>query len=154
MQRRASNIISHSQKHNDRPSCPSDIVQDPSRRGSKATTRHVPRHADQGIQGELSSHRHHLDLSTSSHKPGPTNAPHRQDGKPYIVECNAGRLYDDSRNQGFTVSAVSKFASMRDFEFYDKECKAHQELRAFAQSVAEGYCMSYYHPIKLAEPKI
>jgi hypothetical protein len=33
------------------------------------------------------------------------------------------------------------FASEEDFEFYDKECEAHAELRGFARSVAEGFCM-------------
>ncbi|PSN70807.1 hypothetical protein BS50DRAFT_570287 [Corynespora cassiicola Philippines] len=67
-----------------------------------------------------------------------------KDGQPYIVAVDAGQTRDDARNKGFTVCAKTTFASMEDFEFYDKQCPAHSEIKKFASSVNEGSMMVYF----------
>ena len=70
-----------------------------------------------------------------------------QDQKPYIVAAEAGPTVPDKRNQGFNVAAKTTFASMEDFEFYDKECSAHKELRSYAASVNQGSMMVYFQSV-------
>ena len=70
-----------------------------------------------------------------------------QDGKPYIVAVEAGQTKDDARNQGYTVCAKSTFASMEDFDYYDKTCEAHKKIRAFAASVNQGSMMVFFQSV-------
>ncbi|KAF6785574.1 stress responsive a b barrel domain-containing protein [Colletotrichum sojae] len=67
-----------------------------------------------------------------------------KDGKPYIVSVNAGIAVADQRAQGFTIAAVSTFASAEDMAYYDNECAAHAELKAFAKSAHQGFAMVYF----------
>ncbi|KAF9766196.1 hypothetical protein IL306_001420 [Fusarium sp. DS 682] len=67
-----------------------------------------------------------------------------KDGKPYIVSVQAGKAKPDQRSQGFTIVAISTFASQEDFNYYDTQCAAHLELRTFAKSVNEGVAMIYF----------
>ncbi|KAF5632716.1 stress responsive A B barrel domain protein [Fusarium sp. NRRL 52700] len=67
-----------------------------------------------------------------------------KDGKPYIVSVQAGKAKADQRSQGFTIVAISTFASQEDFNYYDTQCAAHLELRTFAKSVNEGVAMIYF----------
>ncbi|KAL9097128.1 MAG: hypothetical protein Q9165_000555 [Trypethelium subeluteriae] len=43
----------------------------------------------------------------------------KKDGKPYILEVNAGKAITDSRNQGYSFLAVTKFASVEDMKHID-----------------------------------
>jgi Stress responsive A/B Barrel Domain len=65
-----------------------------------------------------------------------------QDGAPYILSCDAARVYNTSeeRSQGYTVAVQSTFASKVDVEFYDKECAAHKELKKLTTAVHQGLC--------------
>jgi hypothetical protein len=83
----------------------------------------------------------HPTLPPSSPFQPPINPKYYQDSKPYILSAEAGVTQQDQRAQGYTIAATTLFASEEDFEFYDKECGAHAELRAFARSVNEGMCM-------------
>lgn len=65
----------------------------------------------------------------------------QQNGKPYLLSIEAGQTQSDPRSQGYTIAATSTFKDREDFEYYDKECEAHAELKAFARSVSEGICM-------------
>ncbi|KAF4455619.1 hypothetical protein F53441_2088 [Fusarium austroafricanum] len=67
-----------------------------------------------------------------------------KDGKPYISSVQAGKAKADQRAQGFTVVAISTFASQEDFNYYDTQCAAHLELRTFAKGVNEGFAMIYF----------
>ncbi|KAL0930526.1 stress responsive a b barrel domain-containing protein [Colletotrichum truncatum] len=67
-----------------------------------------------------------------------------KNGKPYILSVKAGLAVADQRAQGFTVAAVSTFASAEDMAFYDNECAAHAELKAFAKGAHEGFAMVYF----------
>ena len=60
------------------------------------------------------------------------------------MAVEAGQVEDDARNQGYTVCAKSTFASFEDFEYYDKSCTGHKEIRAFAASVTQGSMMVYF----------
>ncbi|KAF2155452.1 stress responsive A/B barrel domain-containing protein [Myriangium duriaei CBS 260.36] len=67
-----------------------------------------------------------------------------KDGKQYILSAEAGKIIPDPRNGGFTIAAKTTFASMEDFEFYDKECSAHKNLKSYAASVHQGVMMVYF----------
>ncbi|KAF6817534.1 stress responsive a b barrel domain-containing protein [Colletotrichum plurivorum] len=67
-----------------------------------------------------------------------------KDGKPYIVSVNAGIAVADQRAQGFTIAAVSTFASAEDMAYYDNECAAHAELKGFAKGAHQGFAMVYF----------
>ncbi|KAL6709229.1 hypothetical protein ACN47E_002045 [Coniothyrium glycines] len=67
-----------------------------------------------------------------------------KDGERYILSVEAGETQGDQRTQGYTIAATSTFKNQEDFEFYDKECTAHDELRTFARSVSQGFCMVYF----------
>lgn len=71
----------------------------------------------------------------------------RQNGDPYIIRVEAGQTEEDQRNQGYTVCAKTTFASMDDFEYYDKTCEAHKEIRAFAASVNKGSMMVFFKSV-------
>lgn len=68
----------------------------------------------------------------------------QQNGKPYIVSVNAGPTFDDQRNQGYTLAAVSTFASLEDMKYYDTECEAHDALKVQAKQMHQGILMVYY----------
>ncbi|KAH8698700.1 hypothetical protein BGW36DRAFT_376622 [Talaromyces proteolyticus] len=68
-----------------------------------------------------------------------------KNGKPYILSVTAGSTFDDQRNQGFTVAVISSFASLEDFEYYDKECEAHAALKPVANSMHQGIMMAYFN---------
>lgn len=67
-----------------------------------------------------------------------------QDGKPYIVSVNAGPTIEDQRNQGYTLAAVSTFASLDDMKYYDTGCEAHDALKVEARKMHQGILMVYY----------
>ncbi|OPB40750.1 hypothetical protein A0O28_0008310 [Trichoderma guizhouense] len=67
-----------------------------------------------------------------------------KDNKPYILSVTAGSTKPDQRAQGFTVAAHSEFNSLDDMVYYDNECVAHAELKAFAKTVHQGVMMVYY----------
>lgn len=67
-----------------------------------------------------------------------------QNGQPYILAVEAGTTQGDERSQGYTIVATSVFKDREDFDFYDKECEAHAELRTFARSVSNGFCMVFF----------
>jgi Stress responsive A/B Barrel Domain len=68
-----------------------------------------------------------------------------QDGSPYIQSVKAGKTFADQRAQGYTIAVMTTFASEEDFAFYDTQCEAHKELKAFAASVHQGNLMVYFH---------
>lgn len=70
-----------------------------------------------------------------------------QDGKPYILSVKAGPAFENQRNQGFTVAAISTFASVEDFEYYDTQCQAHLALKAVAKTLNKGVMMIYFTSI-------
>lgn len=67
---------------------------------------------------------------------------HYQDGKRYILSCDANRVYNHSeeRSQGYTVAVQSTFASKEDVDYYDKECEAHKELKKVSTPAHKGLC--------------
>ncbi|KAH8679128.1 hypothetical protein BGZ61DRAFT_395879 [Ilyonectria robusta] len=67
-----------------------------------------------------------------------------KDGKPYIVSVTAGVAKPDQRAQGFTIAVISVFKSGDDMVYYDNECAAHGELKAFAKSVHQGAMMVFF----------
>jgi hypothetical protein len=67
-----------------------------------------------------------------------------QDGKPYIRSVRAGRAKLDQRAQGFTIAVISVFDSVEDMTYYDNECAAHAELKAFAKTVHQGAMMVFF----------
>lgn len=67
-----------------------------------------------------------------------------QHGKPYIISVTAGEAKPDQRAQGFTFAAISVFSSVDDMVYYDNECAAHAELKAFAKTVHQGAMMVYF----------
>ncbi|KAJ6441605.1 stress responsive A/B barrel domain-containing protein [Purpureocillium lavendulum] len=69
---------------------------------------------------------------------------HDKDGKPYILSVTAGNAKPDQRAQGFTFAAISVFSSVEDMVYYDNECAAHAELKAFAKTVHQGAMMVYF----------
>ena len=71
-----------------------------------------------------------------------------QDGKPYIVDIQAGKAIPDQRSQGFTLAIVSIFKTKEDMKYYDEQCEAHAALKKVAVSVKEGLpLMVYYESI-------
>lgn len=67
-----------------------------------------------------------------------------QDGKPYILSVKAALAVADQRAQGFTIAAISTFASAEDMAYYDNECAAHADLKAFAKGAHQGFAMVYF----------
>lgn len=67
-----------------------------------------------------------------------------KDGEPYIVSVTAGTAKPDQRTQGFIVAVVSVFRSVQDMNYYDNECAAHAELKAFAKTVHQGAMMTFF----------
>ncbi|KAB5580367.1 hypothetical protein GE09DRAFT_1212816 [Coniochaeta sp. 2T2.1] len=67
-----------------------------------------------------------------------------KDGKPYILSATVGPTYDDARNQGYTLAALSTFASVEDMKYYDNECTAHGELKKVAKELHQGVMMVYF----------
>lgn len=67
-----------------------------------------------------------------------------KDGKPYILSATVGPTVDDARNQGYTVAAMSTFASVEDMQYYDNECTAHSELKRLAKTLHKGAMMVYF----------
>ncbi|OHX00449.1 stress responsive alpha beta barrel domain-containing protein, partial [Colletotrichum incanum] len=65
-------------------------------------------------------------------------------GKPYIVSVKAGLAVADQRAQGFTLAAVSTFASKEDMDYYDESCAAHQELKVIAKDTHQGFAMVFF----------
>lgn len=71
----------------------------------------------------------------------------KQDGKPYILNVKAGSAKPDQRAQGFTIGVVSTFASQDDMVYYDEQCAAHAELKAFAKTVHQGVMMMFFEDV-------
>ncbi|CCF47469.1 stress responsive A/B barrel domain-containing protein [Colletotrichum higginsianum] len=67
-----------------------------------------------------------------------------KDGKPYMLSVKAGLAVADQRAQGFTVAAVSTFASKGDMDYYDNGCAAHQELKSIAKNAHQGFAMVFF----------
>ena len=53
-----------------------------------------------------------------------------QDGKPYILRCEAAKTVDDPRNQGYSLCAQTTFANIEDMRYYDEKDEAHAALKA------------------------
>ncbi|KAG8624580.1 hypothetical protein KVT40_007647 [Elsinoe batatas] len=70
-----------------------------------------------------------------------------KDGKPYIISAKAGRTEEDQRNQGYTIVARTTFANQEGFEFYDKHCKAHGEIKEYAKTVHQGVLMVFFKSV-------
>ncbi|KAF2654667.1 hypothetical protein K491DRAFT_461949 [Lophiostoma macrostomum CBS 122681] len=70
-----------------------------------------------------------------------------KDGKPYILSASAGSTFNDPRNRGFTVAAVTKFSSEEDMKYYDDECPSHAKLKEFAKSVRKEVLMAYFEDV-------
>jgi hypothetical protein len=79
---------------------------------------------------------HYPPLSADTH----ANLP-AQDGKPYIQSVTVGAVDEDQLAQGYSVAAISAFASIEDLYYYDSQCAAHSKLKEFADSVTQGFCM-------------
>jgi hypothetical protein len=62
----------------------------------------------------------------------------------------AGSTLEDQRRQGYTLAAVTEFASLDDMKFYDDNCQTHAQLKAVAQSVHQGVMTVFFEPISLA----
>lgn len=72
-----------------------------------------------------------------------------QDGKPYIVDVQAGKAFPDQRAQGYTLAIVSIFKNKEDMTYYDEQCEAHASLKKVAGGVMEGRpLMVYYESIQ------
>ena len=54
-----------------------------------------------------------LDIYRTMHKDA------LKDGKQYILSVTAGQAFQDARNQGYTLTVVSKFSSVEDMKYYD-----------------------------------
>ncbi|KAL7905162.1 stress responsive A/B barrel domain-containing protein [Trichoderma velutinum] len=67
-----------------------------------------------------------------------------KNNKPYILSVTAGSTKPDQRAQGYTVAVHSEFESLDDMVYYDNECVAHAELKAFAKMVHQGAMMVYF----------
>ncbi|VUC29088.1 unnamed protein product [Clonostachys rosea] len=67
-----------------------------------------------------------------------------KNGKPYIISATVGPTYDDARNQGYTLAALSVFESEEDMKFYDNECSAHGDLKKVAKTLHQGAMMVYF----------
>ncbi|KAF2753886.1 hypothetical protein EJ05DRAFT_479909 [Pseudovirgaria hyperparasitica] len=66
-----------------------------------------------------------------------------KDDQPYILRAYAQRTYPEARNQGFSICAHTSFASLEDFEYYDKECAVHKALKAVVGPKQSGMMMMY-----------
>ena len=64
-----------------------------------------------------------------------------QDGAPYIISNEANRVanHTEERAQGYSVISITTFKSLEDYEYYDKECKAHAKLRDYAATIRTGF---------------
>ncbi|KZM26427.1 hypothetical protein ST47_g2431 [Ascochyta rabiei] len=67
-----------------------------------------------------------------------------RDGKPYIQQATAHRLYDDPRSQGYTLAARTVFNSKADMDFYDNECAAHTAIKSFIKPKVGGPSLVTY----------
>lgn len=67
-----------------------------------------------------------------------------KNGEPYILSATVGPTVDDTRNQGYTLAAMSTFASVEDMHYYDNECSAHAELKSLAKSLHKGAMMVFF----------
>ncbi|GKT93436.1 stress responsive A/B barrel domain-containing protein [Colletotrichum tofieldiae] len=56
----------------------------------------------------------------------------------------AGLAVADQRAQGFTIAAVSTFASKEDMDYYDNGCATHQELKSIAKGSHQGFAMVFF----------
>ncbi len=70
-----------------------------------------------------------------------------QDGKPYILACEAGEAGQDPRSKGWNVAVKSTFASKEDMDYYDTECEAHQKLKTVAKPVVEDIMTVWFESI-------
>lgn len=59
----------------------------------------------------------------------------------------AGPAFEDQRSQGFTVAAISEFASKEDMAYYDNDCEAHAALKGVAKQLHQGVMMVYFQSI-------
>ncbi|PGH27935.1 hypothetical protein AJ80_00189 [Polytolypa hystricis UAMH7299] len=67
-----------------------------------------------------------------------------KDGKLYILSLTAGRPHDDPRRKGYTVTAISRFASMEDMQYYDSQCAAHASLKQFVGPLKEDVMTVFF----------
>ena len=70
-----------------------------------------------------------------------------QDGKPYILSCEATKTMDDPRSQGYTLVARSRFNNLEDMKFYDEECEAHKQLKELAKGKIEPPPLTLYFEV-------
>ena len=56
----------------------------------------------------------------------------------------------DPRSQGYTLVSKTEFASLDDMKYYDEECKAHSDLKAFIKELTvEGIMTVYFKPTEI-----
>lgn len=70
-----------------------------------------------------------------------------KDGQQYILSAKAGVTFDDQRNQGYTVAAITRFRTLDDMKYYDDGCETHAKLKSFAKSVHQGAMMVYFQNV-------
>lgn len=70
-----------------------------------------------------------------------------QDGKPYILSLTAGPAFPDQRSQGYTVAAVSKFATLEDMKYYDEGCPTHAQLKGVVKGISQGVMTVYFQSV-------
>lgn len=70
-----------------------------------------------------------------------------QDGKPYILACEAGETAPEPRAKGWTIAAKTTFATKEDMDYYDNECEAHKQLKVVAKPVVEDLMAVWFEDI-------
>ncbi|KAL3421546.1 stress responsive a b barrel domain-containing protein [Phlyctema vagabunda] len=67
-----------------------------------------------------------------------------KDGKPYVVDLQAGPTLQDARTQGYTLAVRTAFHTLDDMRYYDNECEAHKAFKRAAASKREGDVLVVY----------
>jgi hypothetical protein len=68
----------------------------------------------------------------------------KQNGKPYITTCEADPTLPDQRSKGYTLAVRTTFDTLDDMKYYDDECLAHKDLKAFAMPKKTGDVLIFY----------
>ncbi|KAL9077069.1 MAG: hypothetical protein Q9157_003492 [Trypethelium eluteriae] len=75
----------------------------------------------------------------------------KKDGKPYILEVNAGKANTDPRNQGYSFLAVTKFASVEDMKHNDS-ADASFEIELIRELVVDQTKAAFAVPALFTNP--
>ena len=70
-----------------------------------------------------------------------------QDGKPYILACEAGETGPDPRSKGWNIVARSTFAIKADMDYYDNECEAHKALKTVVKPLVDDMAVVWFESI-------